>query len=309
MSRIVIAFGGNALGNTPLEQQQLIDKAVKNLIPLIRAGHQIVITHGNGPQVGMINLAFEMGQKNKAIPYMPFAECTAMSEGYIGYHLQKGLTNALRKEKINKKVVTIITQVAVDKNDPSFSNPTKPVGAFYTKKEAMKLAKENNEKYVEDAGRGYRRVVASPKPLKIIELATIKELLKSGHIVIAGGGGGIPINIQDNREGLSAVIDKDLLSSLMAIKIKADKLVILTNVKQAEINYNSIDAKKIGRITLDKAKKYVAEGHFAKGSMLPKVEAAMEFVKKTSNDAIITELNNLSNALKGVRATTITKNK
>ena len=307
MSRIVIAFGGNALGNNPIEQQELIDNAVRNLIPLIKAGHGLVLTHGNGPQVGMINLAFENGQKSGIVPYMPFAECTAMSEGYIGFHLQKGLNKVLKQEKIKKKVVSIVTEVAVDKNDPSFKNPTKPVGSFYTKEEADKLSAESGEIYIEDAGRGYRRVVASPKPVKIIELGTIKDLLRTKHIVIAGGGGGIPVNTHDNSEGLSAVIDKDLLSSLMAIKIKADKLVILTNVKQAEINYNTKDAKKIGKITLEEAQNYVNEGHFAKGSMLPKIEAAMDFVKNTGNEAIITELNNLANALDGKEATIITK--
>ncbi len=308
MSRLVIAFGGNALGNTPEEQQKLIDKAVKNLIPLIKSRHQIVLSHGNGPQVGIINKAFEEGQKKELTPYMPFAECTAMSQGYIGYHLQKGLMKALKKENINRKVVTIVTQVAVDKNDPSFKNPTKPVGSFLTKKEADKLAKQTGETYVEDAGRGYRRVVASPKPLKIIELSIIKDLLRTRNIVIAGGGGGIPVNAHNHSEGLSAVIDKDLLSSLMARKLKADKLIILTNVNQAEINYNTPQAKKLGKITLKEANEYIKEGHFAKGSMLPKIEAAIEFVKATGNDAIITSLNNLPNALEGTKATVITKN-
>ena len=308
MSRFVIAFGGNALGNNPKEQQQLISKAVKNLVPLIKKGHQIVLTHGNGPQVGMINLAFENGQKTNITPYMPFAECTAMSQGYIGYHIQKELTKVLTKERIHKHVTTVITEVAVDKKDKSFKNPTKPVGSFYTKEEAKKLSKKTGEKYVEDAGRGYRRVVASPKPLKIIQLDSILDLLERGHIVIAGGGGGIPVNIHKKSEGLSAVIDKDLLSSLMAKKIKADKLIILTNVKQVEINYNTKDAEKLGKVTLSQMNKYVKEGHFAKGSMLPKVEAALEFVKATSKEAIITDLNNLTKAINGVNATIVTKN-
>ena len=236
MSRFVIAFGGNALGNNPKEQQELIDSAVINLIDLIKSGNEIVVSHGNGPQVGIINLAFENGNKNSITPSMPFAECTAMSQGYIGYHLQKGIKKALNQNKIDKKVATIITQVCVDKNDPSFSNPTKPVGSFYTKEEAEILAKTSGEKYIEDAGRGYRRVVASPKPLKIIEIDTIEDLLKNNHVVIAGGGGGIPVNIENPDEGLSAVIDKDLLSSLMARNINADALIILTNVKQAQIN-------------------------------------------------------------------------
>lgn len=307
MSRYVIAFGGNALGSNPEEQQNLIENAVNNLIPLIKEGHEIVITHGNGPQVGIINIAFENGNKNNITPYMPFAECTAMSQGYIGYHLQKGLKKVLKENNIDKKVTTIVTQVAVDKNDNSFNNPTKPVGSFYTKEEAEKLSELTGEKYVEDAGRGYRRVVASPKPLEIIELETVKDLLETNHIVIAGGGGGVPVNINNLNEGLSAVIDKDLLSSLMARNLNADALVILTNVKQAQINYNTPNAKNIGVISLEEIKNYINEGQFAKGSMLPKVEAAIEFVESTNNKAIITDLNNLENALNGIDATIITK--
>ena len=307
MSRYVIAFGGNALGNNSDEQQNLIEKAVINLIPLIKEGHEIVISHGNGPQVGIINIAFENGNKTGITPNMPFAECTAMSQGYIGYHLQKGVKKVLKENNIDKKVTTIVTQVAVDKNDASFKNPTKPVGSFYTKEEAEKLASATGDKYVEDAGRGYRRVVASPKPLKIIELEAIKDLLEKGHIVIAGGGGGIPVNIENPNEGLSAVIDKDLLSSLMARNLNADALIILTNVKQAQINYNTPNAKSIGTISLNEIKKYIDENQFAKGSMLPKVQAAIEFVESTGNKAIITDLNNLNNALKGIDATIIIK--
>ena len=307
MSRYVIAFGGNALGNNSLEQQNLIDNAVKNLIPLIKEGHEIVISHGNGPQVGIINIAFENGNKLGITPNMPFAECTAMSQGYIGYHLQKGLRKVLKENSVDKKVTTLITQVAVDKKDKSFANPTKPVGSFYTREEAEKLASSTGEKYVEDAGRGYRRVVASPRPLEIVELDAIKDLIEKKHIVIAGGGGGIPINIENPNEGLSAVIDKDLLSSLMAKELNADVLVILTNVKQAQINYNTPNAENIGAVSLNEIKRYVDENQFAKGSMLPKIQAAIEFVESTGHKAIITDLNNLNDALKGIDATIITK--
>lgn len=307
MSRIVIALGGNALGNNPKEQQALVKKAVKNIVPLIKEGHEIIIGHGNGPQVGIINLAFEDSYENKDIPYMPFPECTAMSQGYIGYHIQKGLRDCLKDEGIDKKVVTIVTQVTVDKNDPSFKNPTKPVGPFYTKAMAETLMEQTGEKYVEDAGRGYRKVVASPLPLEIVELDTIKDLLATGHVVIAGGGGGIPIKVQDENKGANAVIDKDMLCSLMAQELNADLLVILTNVKQAELNYNTKDAKKIGRISLTEAQNYVAEGHFAKGSMLPKMEACIKFVDYTGHKAIITDLNNLGDALHGIDATVIEK--
>ena len=297
MSRIVIAFGGNALGNNPKEQQALIKKAVKNVVPLVKQGHEIIINHGNGPQVGIINLAFEDSYENEDIPYMPFPECTAMSQGYIGYHLQKGLRDVLEEEGINKKIVTLVTQVIVDKNDPSFKNPTKPVGPFYTKRMAEKLMAESGEKYVEDAGRGYRKVVASPKPLEIVEIETIKDLVSTGHIVIAGGGGGVPIYKQNEAKGANAVIDKDLVSSLMAQNLNADMLIILTNVKQAELNYNTPDAKKVGSISLEEAKKYIDEGHFAKGSMLPKIQAAINFVEATGNHAVITALTNLENAI------------
>ena len=307
MSRIVIALGGNALGNNPREQQALIKKAVKNIIPLIKAGHEIIIGHGNGPQVGVINLAFEDSYENKDIPYMPFPECTAMSQGYIGYHIQKGLRDILEDEGINKKIATIITQVTVDKTDPSFRHPTKPVGPFYTKKMAEMLMEQTKEKYVEDAGRGYRKVVASPTPLEIIEIDTIKDLLKTGHIVIAGGGGGIPIYMQNENKGANAVIDKDMLCSLMAENLKADLLVILTNVKQAEINYNTPDEQKIGRVSLKEIKQYIEEGHFAKGSMLPKIIASCNFVEHTGNKAVITDLNNLTKALQGQDATIIEK--
>jgi len=307
MSKIVIAFGGNALGNNPKEQQALIKKAVKNIVPLVKEGHQIIIGHGNGPQVGVINLAFEDSYENKDIPYMPFPECTAMSQGYIGYHLQKGLRDVLEEEGLEKKIVTIVTQVVVDKNDPSFKNPTKPVGPFYSKKMAEKLMAESGEKYIEDAGRGWRKVVASPKPLEIVEIETIRELLKSDHIIIAGGGGGVPIYKQNEAKGASAVIDKDLVSSLMASKLDADMLIILTNIRQAELNYGTDAATKIGSISVDEALKYIEEGHFAKGSMLPKIEAAIKFVNETGKKAIITDLTNLENAMKGIHVTEIHK--
>lgn len=307
MSKIVIAFGGNALGNNPKEQQALIKKAVKNVVPLVKEGHQIIIGHGNGPQVGVINLAFEDSYANEDIPYMPFPECTAMSQGYIGYHLQKGLRDVLEEEGLEKKIVTIVTQVVVDKNDPSFKNPTKPVGPFYSKRMAEKLMAESGEKYIEDAGRGYRKVVASPKPLEIVEIESIRDLIKTGHIVIAGGGGGVPIYKQNEAKGANAVIDKDLVSALMAKELNADRLIILTNVEQAQLRYGTPEAEKVGSISLEQAKSYVEEGHFAKGSMLPKIQAAMNFVEATGKKAVITSLNNLKNALEGINVTEIHK--
>ena len=307
MSKIVIAFGGNALGNNPKEQQALIKKAVKNVVPLVKEGHQIIIGHGNGPQVGVINLAFEDSYANEDIPYMPFPECTAMSQGYIGYHLQKGLRDVLEEEGLEKKIVTIVTQVVVDKLDTSFKNPTKPVGPFYSKRMAEKLMAESGEKYIEDAGRGYRKVVASPKPLEIVEIETVKDLIKTGHIVIAGGGGGVPIYKQNEAKGANAVIDKDLVSALMAKELDADRLIILTNVEQAQLHYGTPQATKVGSISLKEAKQYVEEGHFAKGSMLPKIQAAMNFVEATGKKAVITSLTNLKNALDGINVTEIHK--
>lgn len=307
MSKIVIAFGGNALGNNPKEQQALIKKAVKNVVPLVKEGHQIIIGHGNGPQVGVINLAFEDSYANEDIPYMPFPECTAMSQGYIGYHLQKGLRDVLEEEGLEKKIVTIVTQVVVDKQDPSFKNPTKPVGPFYSKRMAEKLMAESGEKYVEDAGRGYRKVVASPKPLEIVEIETVRDLIKTGHIVIAGGGGGVPIYKQNEAKGANAVIDKDLVSALMAKELDADRLIILTNVEQAQLHYGTPQATKVGSISLEEARQYVEDGHFAKGSMLPKIQAAMNFVEATGHKAVITSLTNLKNALDGINVTEIHK--
>ena len=307
MSKIVIAFGGNALGNNPKEQQALIKKAVKNVVPLVKEGHQIIIGHGNGPQVGVINLAFEDSYANEDIPYMPFPECTAMSQGYIGYHLQKGLRDVLEEEGLEKKIVTIVTQVVVDKQDPSFKNPTKPVGPFYSKRMAEKLMAESGEKYVEDAGRGYRKVVASPKPLEIVEIETVRDLIKTGHIVIAGGGGGVPIYKQNEAKCANAVIDKDLVSALMAKELDADRLIILTNVEQAQLHYGTPQATKVGSISLEEARQYVEEGHFAKGSMLPKIQAAMNFVEATGHKAVITSLTNLKNALDGINVTEIHK--
>lgn len=303
MARVVIAFGGNALGNDPKEQQSLIKKAVKNVVPLIQDGHEIILNHGNGPQVGIINLAFEDSYENENIPYMPFPECTAMSQGYIGYHLQKGLRDVLEDEGIERKIVTLVTQVIVDKNDPSFRNPTKPVGPFYTKRMAEKMMAETGELYVEDAGRGYRKVVASPKPLDIVEIETIRDLLHTGHIVIAGGGGGIPIYKQNEAKGANAVIDKDFVSALMAKKLEADMFVILTNVKQAQIHYNTENAVNLGEISIQQARQYIEDGEFAKGSMLPKIEAAISFVEGSNKKAIITSLQNLDEGLKGKNST------
>ena len=311
MSKIVIALGGNALGKTPEEQLKLVQNTAKSIVEIVKEGHEVIIAHGNGPQVGMINLAMDFACENNAgTPNMPFAECGAMSQGYIGYHLQQSISEELRKNNINKDCVTLITQVEVDKNDKAFNNPTKPVGMFYSKEDALKIEKEKGYTFVEDAGRGYRRVVPSPKPINIIELNVIKQLIENNNIVIAVGGGGIPvIKTENGYVGTDAVIDKDLSSAKLATQLNADILLILTAVDKVYINYNKENQKSLDEITLEEAQKYIEEGQFAKGSMLPKVEACMNFVKSyPEGKARITSLDNAREALLGKTGTVI-KNK
>ena len=303
MSKILIALGGNALGKNPSEQLELVKKVSLIIVSLVEMGNEIVITHGNGPQVGMINLAFD----NDSLGFnMPFAECNAMSEGYIGYHLQQSITNELRKRSINKSCVSVITQVIVDKNDKAFLKPTKPIGNFYTKEESERLSLENNYIYKEDAGRGYRRVVASPKPIDIVEKESINSLINAGNIVIAVGGGGIPV-VNDNGilTGVDAVIDKDLSSSLLARLIDFDMLLILTNVEKVCLNYNKENEIGLDTLSVDDALKYIDDGEFAKGSMLPKIKACVSFVKQTNKQAIITSLLSAKDALEGKTGTLI----
>lgn len=300
MSRIVVALGGNALGSNAQEQLATVKKTARRLVDLVMMGHEIIVTHGNGPQVGMI-------YKEMSSVGMPFAECGAMSQGYIGYHLQQAMQREFNKRNVNKKVITIVSQVLVDKKDPAFKNPTKPVGNFYTKKEAIQLEKEGNGVYKEDAGRGYRKVVPSPKPMKICELSTIKELIESKHVVIACGGGGIPvIKGHNGYEGVDAVIDKDRTSSLLASKLNADILLILTTVERVSINYNMPNEIKLDNLSLTETKRYIENGEFAEGSMLPKIEACMEFVASNKGKkAIITSLAKAKFAIEGKTGTTI----
>ena len=304
--KVVIALGGNALGNSPSEQKEIVKQTAKYIIPIIKAGYQVIVTHGNGPQVGLINLAFEEGKKNNSKVYeMPFSECGAMSQGYIGYHLQNALKNELDRQGIDKKVVTIITQVEVDKNDTAFKNPTKPIGSFYSKEDAEKMP------YImkEDAGRGYRRVIASPKPQKIIEENQIKTLIENGFIVISCGGGGIPVIKQDdNYIGVDAVIDKDFASSKLADEINSDYLLILTAIDSVCINYKQPDEKRLSAVKVAEMEEYNSQGHFYAGSMKPKVEASIDFVKKgESRTAIITSIDKAYDALMGKAGTIITK--
>lgn len=310
MARIVVALGGNALGNTPKEQEEKVKIASESLINLIEDGNEVIIAHGNGPQVGMINLAFEEGSKtNEKIVEVELPECTAMSQGYIGYHLQKGIRNELNKRNKKMDALTVVTQVLVDKSDDAFKDPTKPIGGYYTKEYAEKLMIENKDViYKEDAGRGYRRVVPSPKPVDIVEKNIILSMLENNYIVIACGGGGIPVIKDDygNIEGIPAVIDKDFASSILANSVDAEYLFILTAVDRVFINFNKENQKEIKDMSIKDAEKYCEEGQFAKGSMLPKVLAAIEFVKGGKNrKAIIASLEKAAEAIKGESGTII----
>lgn len=306
MSRIVIALGGNALGNTPYEQLKLVTETAKPIVDLIAQGNEVVIAHGNGPQVGMINLGMATAAEAKAIKSdMPFPECGAMSQGYIGYHLQNAIGNELAARGMTKEVATVVTQVLVDENDPAFQNPTKPVGAFYDKETADRIAAEKGYTMVEDAGRGYRQVVPSPKPIDVIEKETVNTLIESGCVVITVGGGGIPVVRRDGKlYGTPAVIDKDFASAKLAELVHADALVILTAVDRVCINWGKPNQESLSEMTVEEAEKYCGEGHFAPGSMLPKVKAAVSFAK-TGGTAIIASLENAGAAVRGESGTKV----
>ena len=307
MKKIVIALGGNALGNTPAEQLALVRQTAKPIVDLIEQGNQVVIAHGNGPQVGMINLGMSTAAEAGAIKAdMPFPECGAMSQGYIGYHLQNSIANELAARGIQKSVGTLVTQVLVDEADPAFQKPSKPVGAFYDKATADKIAAERGYTMVEDAGRGWRQVVPSPKPVDVVEKDMVNTLVDSGYVVITVGGGGIPVVKRDGRlVGTPAVIDKDFASAKLAELIGADMLVILTAVDRVAINWGKPDQKALAEMTVAEAEKYCGEGHFAPGSMLPKVQAAMSFAK-AGGTAVIASLENAA-ALRGESGTRIVK--
>ena len=278
MAKYVVSLGGNALGNNAEEQKQALIRVADAISDLVAKGNEVAIVHGNGPQVGMINLAFET---SKETPNMPFPECGAMSEGYIGYHIQNALYNCFKEKGINKTVSTVVTQVLVDAKDPLFDNPSKPIGSFYSKEEAELISKEKGYIMKEDAGRGYRRVVPSPLPIDIIEKESIKALLNDGQVVICAGGGGIPVIIKDNKlEGVASVIDKDYASSKLAELINADYLVILTAVDNVHLNHNKDDEFALTNVSKKDMSTYLEAGHFAKGSMYPKVQAALKFLEK-----------------------------
>ena len=316
MARIVVALGGNALQANPKDisaEAQLITcrETAKAIVDLIEDGHKVIIAHGNGPQVGQIVATYEAAASiDEKKPVMPFPECGAMSQGYIGYHLQQSIRQELLKRGINKKVAALITQVVVDKNDPGFKNPTKPVGSFFTEEQAKKLIAEKGYTMKEDAGRGWRRVVPSPMPVSVVEEDIIKTIVDAGHVVITVGGGGIPVveNEDGSLTGVAAVIDKDLASEKIAELLNADELVMLTAVDQVAINFNKPDQKNLLNMTVDEAYEYMKQGHFAPGSMLPKVKAAVMFAEsKSGRKSVITSLSKARQALLGKTGTTILK--
>lgn len=309
--RIVVALGGNALGNNLPEQMAAVKQTARAIADLIEGGNEVVVAHGNGPQVGMIQAAMtELTRSNpeKYIP-CPLSVCVAMSQGYIGYDLQNALREELLDRGIQKGVTTVLTQVEVDPQDPAFQHPTKPIGAFMSREEAQRMVRERGYDVMEDAGRGWRRVVASPKPVSVVELDTIQALVDSDHVVIACGGGGIPVFATQGHhlKGAAAVIDKDFASEKLAELLDADYLIILTAVEKAAIHFGTPQQQWLDTITVDQARQYCREGHFAPGSMLPKVQAAMAFAaSKPGRRALITLLEKARDGIEGRTGTVIT---
>lgn len=309
MAKIVVALGGNALGKSPEEQLKLVKNTAKSLVGLVSAGHKVVITHGNGPQVGAINLGMNYAAEHGQTAAFPFPECGAMSQGYIGYHLQQSLQNELHQQWLHKDVISVVTQVEVDPTDAAFQNPTKPVGAFYSESDAKQIEHDKGYVFKEDAGRGWRQVVPSPLPKSIIELNSINDLIEADNLVIAGGGGGVPVaKTELGLKGVPAVIDKDRTSALLADNIDADQLIILTAVDEVYINFGKENQQVLRHLSNDEAKQYINDGQFAAGSMLPKIEACLDFVSTNPHrTALITSLDHLDDALAGKVGTIISK--
>lgn len=308
--RIVIALGGNALGNNLPEQMAAVKQTARAIADLIEDGHQVILSHGNGPQVGMIQKAMAELTRSEPDNYIPcpLSVCVAMSQGYIGYDLQNALREELLDRGIQKGVATVLTQVEVDPKDPAFANPTKPIGAFMTKEESDRLVAERDYQVIEDAGRGYRRVVASPRPQSIVEIQSIRDMMDAGLVVVACGGGGIPVYTTEGHhlKGAAAVIDKDFASCVMARQLEADTLIILTAVEKVAVNFGKPDQKWLDSLTPEEAEGYMAEGHFAPGSMLPKVQAAVEFARSApGRSALITLLEKARDGVAGRTGTVI----
>lgn len=308
--RIVIALGGNALGSNLPEQMIAVKQTAKAIADLIEDGHQVILSHGNGPQVGMIQKAMAELTRSEPEKYIPcpLSVCVAMSQGYIGYDLQNALREELLDRGIQKGVATVLTQVEVDPADPAFANPTKPIGAFMTREEAEKLVAQRDYQVIEDAGRGWRRVVASPRPRAIVEIQSIRDMVEAGLVVVACGGGGIPVFKTEGHhlKGAAAVIDKDFASCVLAQQLEADTLIILTAVEKAAVNFGKPNQKWLDTLTPEEAEGYMAEGHFAPGSMLPKVQAAVEFARSApGRSALITLLEKARDGVAGRTGTVI----
>ena len=308
--RIVIALGGNALGKNLPEQMEAVKHTARAIVDLIEQGNEVVVAHGNGPQVGMIQEAMTQLTRSNPEKYIPcpLSVCVAMSQGYIGYDLQNALREEMLDRGIEKGAATVLTQVEVDPDDPAFANPTKPIGAFMTREEADRMIAERGYDVVEDAGRGYRRVVASPKPVGIVELDTIRSLVETNHVVIACGGGGIPVFPTEGHhlKGAAAVIDKDFAAAKLAEQLDADFLVILTAVEKVAVNFGKPDQQWLDELTPETAERYIAEGQFAPGSMLPKVQAALAFAQSgPGRSSLITLLERASDGIAGKTGTIV----
>ena len=304
---IVVALGGNALGESLAEQMAAVKTTARSIVDLIEQGHRVVVTHGNGPQVGMIDLAFESAAMTQAhTPHLPMSVCVALSQGYIGYDLQNALREELLDRGLHVPVATLITQVIVDEHDPAFRDPTKPIGSHFARAEAEAMMR-NGYVMKEEAGRGFRRVVASPKPLDVVEKEAVMALIRAGQLVITVGGGGIPVYRQANHlKGASAVIDKDLASAKLAEMIDADLLIILTAVEKVALHFGTPQQRWLDRLSVDEARRYLREGHFAKGSMLPKVEAAVDFAaSRPGRTTLITDLTKAREGIEGRTGTWI----
>lgn len=310
----VIAIGGNSLirdeaHKTVADQYNAVVETVRHIASMVDQGYDVVITHGNGPQVGFVLLRSEIAEKAAGLHPVPLDSCGADTQGAIGYQIQQALCNEFLRRGIQKRAVTVVTQVLVDCNDPAFRNPSKPVGSFYTKDEIQEKAAREGWDIVEDAGRGWRRVVASPMPKEVIEIDAIRKLVQSGFVVIAAGGGGIPVVRDDNGNlrGAAAVIDKDYATSLLATDLHADLFIISTAVEKVYINYNRPDQIGLDFMTVSQTRKYISEGQFAKGSMLPKVQAALAFLEQGGTETLITSPESLERALAGETGTRITR--
>lgn len=312
---VIVAIGGNSLvkdngRNTIQDQYEAVCETAVNIADMVQEGYNVVVTHGNGPQVGFALQRCEIAGEVAQMPTVPLVNCVADTQGGIGYQIQQALTNEFVKRGINKKVATVITQVEVSSDDPNFQNPTKPVGSFFTLEQTEEMHKEHPDwEFIEDSGRGYRRVVSSPKPIDIVEKDAIKSLIEAGYVVVAVGGGGIPVVKTNDHtyEGIDAVIDKDFATSLLAEQIDAETLIITTGVPQVCINFGKPNQKALERITIEETKQYVAEEHFAKGSMLPKIEASLSFLEKNGKSVIITNPESLKEAIMRKAGTHIVK--